>query len=152
VKRAIGSARSVVTPAPTATHVVNFEQRPKQTPRTVLTAPGANVPRIAQLLALAHHIHGMIQSAEIRDWAEAARLAGITRARMTQIANLLLLSPEIQDAVLVFPQVPAGRDRITERHLRTLIRRADWRNQRCEWAALSSGLSGDRPDARFMGR
>ncbi len=54
------------------------------------------VPRISRLMALAIHIDEMVRSGEIKDYAEAARLGNITRARMAQIPNLLMLSPEMQ--------------------------------------------------------
>jgi hypothetical protein len=66
----------------------------------------------------------MIRAGEIRDWAEASRLVGVTRARMTQIANLLLLAPEIQEALL------GGHGQVTERDLRRVLRHSDWELQR----------------------
>jgi hypothetical protein len=59
---------------------------------------------VARTLALAHTIDEMIRTGELRDLADAARAVGVTRARMTQIMNLLLLAPEIQEALLSFPQ------------------------------------------------
>ncbi len=38
---------------------------------------------------------------EVRDYADLARLGYVTRARLTQIMNLLLLAPDIQDALLI---------------------------------------------------
>ena len=72
----------------------------------------------------------MIRSGEIRDWAEAARLVGVTRARMTQIANLLMLTPEIQENILDLPPVPEGHDQMTERQLRLIVAMAEWEKQR----------------------
>ena len=68
--------------------------------------------------------------------AEAARLAGVTRARMTQIANLLLLAPEIQEAILQLPPVLGGEDLITERDLRKLAAQMEWSIQVTLWTAL----------------
>ena len=99
------------------------------------TAAG-RIPRVTRLLALAHRIEGMIRSGEIRDWAEAARLVGVTRARMTQIANLLLLAPEIQEAILDVPRVVKGSDQITERQLRETVSQVDWSEQRIRWKTL----------------
>src|SRR5436309_368869 len=65
-----------------------------------VSIPVGRVPRVTRLLALAHKIDGQIRSGEIRNWAEAARLVGVTRARMTQIAKLLLLAPKIQESIL----------------------------------------------------
>ena len=67
----------------------------------------------------------MIRSGEIRDWAGAARIVGVTRARMTQIAGLLLLAPEIQEAILSLPR-DSG---IAERHLRPIAALVEWPRQ-----------------------
>jgi hypothetical protein len=42
---------------------------------------------------LAHRIDAMVRTGEFRDYADAARALGLTRARITQITNLLLLAP-----------------------------------------------------------
>jgi hypothetical protein len=55
----------------------------------------AAIPRITRLMALAIHFDGLIQSGAVANYAELARLGNVTRARMTQIMNLLNLAPEI---------------------------------------------------------
>ena len=89
-------------------------------------APTGRVPRVVRLLALAHRIDGMIRDDEITDLAEAARRLDLTRARMTQVMNLLLLAPAIQAAILDLPLVTNGRDTITERQLRPITAEPDW--------------------------
>jgi hypothetical protein len=84
-------------------------------------------------LALAHQIDGMIRAGELRDLADAARAIGVTRARMTQIMNLLLLAPEIQEAILDLPPVKQGRDPISERMLRAIVAEAEWELQMAIW-------------------
>jgi hypothetical protein len=78
----------------------------------------------------------MIRSGEIHDWAEAAKLVGVTRARMTQIANLLLLAPVIQENILSLPPVLEGRGSITEHGLRAIAGLVDWQRQDAAWAVL----------------
>ena len=63
--------------------------------------PPERIPRVARVLALAHHWRGLIQSGAVRDQADLARLVGVSRARVTQVLNLLWLAPEIQEALLV---------------------------------------------------
>lgn len=121
--------RHAISVAPAATHVVRFEPRPKRASQREQVAPAGRVPRVARLLALAHRIDGMIRSGELRDWAQAARLLGITRARMTQIANLLLLAPRVQEGILDLSNVTRGRDAITERALREASAHVDWQRQ-----------------------
>src|SRR5690349_5256831 len=53
--------------------------------------------RIACLLALAHRFEELVRSGTVKDYAELARLGHITRARVSQIINLLNLAPEIQE-------------------------------------------------------
>jgi len=67
----------------------------------------------------------MIRSGKPKDWAEAARLIGITRARMTQIGNLILLAPDIQDAILE----PGYSASIMEHQLRESIKTIEWNEQ-----------------------
>ena len=66
-----------------------------------------NIPRIARLLALAIRFEEMIQRKEVCHYAELAQLGCVTRARMTQIMNLNLLAPDIQEHLL-FPRRAAG--------------------------------------------
>lgn len=94
------------------------------------------VPRIARLMALALRFQRLIELGEVRDYAELARLGHVTRARMTQIMNLLNLAPDIQEAVLFLPLVESGRDPIRELHVRPIAATPDWRKQRQMWHRL----------------
>ncbi len=93
----------------------------------------ARVPRVARTLALAHRIDAKIRAGELRDLADAARAIGVTRARMTQIASLLLLASEIQEAILDLPPVTNGRDPVSERALRQIVAEPNWTRQRLLW-------------------
>lgn len=55
---------------------------------------------------------------------------------MTQIMNLLYLAPDIQEEILHLPPVTQGRDPITERHLRHIVRSIRWKDQRHDWRLL----------------
>ena len=48
---------------------------------------------VAKRLALAHHIAAQIDAGVYDDQADVARQHGLTRARLTQLMNLLLLAP-----------------------------------------------------------
>ena len=133
MKTTAGLAQRGFSLTPNATRVVKFEQRQKRAPSAELVALCGNVPRVARLLALAYRIDGMIRAGKIRDWADAARLLGVTRARMTQIANLLLLDPSVQDKLLHFGPVRMGPDPVTEHDLRSLLLHCDWETQRQLW-------------------
>jgi len=85
------------------------------------------------MLALAHKIDGLIRAGELRDLADAARSIGVTRARMTQITNLLLLAPTIQEQILDLPPITEGRDPVSERALRGTVAEPDWDRQMLIW-------------------
>jgi hypothetical protein len=55
-----------------------------------------------------------------RDQADLARLGNVSRARVTQIMNLLQLAPDIQEAILFLPRTVKGRDPIREKHVRPI--------------------------------
>ena len=55
--------------------------------------PAGRVPRIARLLALAHKFDGLLGHGVIADYAALARLGHVSRARITQIMNLIHLAP-----------------------------------------------------------
>lgn len=69
----------------------------------------------------------------LADPAELARLGGVSRARVSQIMNLLQLAPDIQEAILCLPRVESGRDPVGERELRRIVAMADWARQRNSW-------------------
>lgn len=98
--------------------------------------PIRRVPRVTRLMALAIRFDQLIRDGEIADYAEIARLGHVTRARVTQIMNLLHLAPDIQEAILDLPRVEHGRDPITERDLRPIAAVIDWRKQQRMWSEL----------------
>ena len=69
----------------------------------------------------------------LRDHAAAARLLGISRARMTQVTNLLNLAPRLQEAIVM------GELALKERELRGLARRVESAEQECS-RVVSTGL------------
>ena len=68
--------------------------------------------------------------------AELARLGHVSRARISQIMNLLQLAPDIQEAILLLPRTTSGADPIHERDLRPIAAVLDWQKQRRLWALL----------------
>ncbi len=85
--------------------------------------PSPPVSRVARMLALAHHVQQLVDEGKLRDYAHAAEVLGITRARMTQIEGLLLLSPSLQASIL------SGELEISERRLRHVLHHAVWQQQ-----------------------
>lgn len=87
------------------------------------------IPRIARLMALAIRVQDMVDRGEVRDYAEVAHLGHVTRARMTQIMNLLNLAPDIQEQLLFSEELTASA-RIAERNLRRIASAVYWKEQR----------------------
>ena len=105
----------------------------KPGPAPISDTPNGRVPRISRLMALAIKFDQMIAEGLVRDQAEIAELGHVTRARVTQIMNLLRLAPDIQEEILFLPRVTEGRDSITERHVRPIVAEPDWMTQRAKW-------------------
>ncbi len=86
------------------------------------TLPPDPVPRISRLMALAIHFDGLIRDGVVRDYADLARLGGVSRARITQIMNLLNLPPWKQEEILFL----SGSE-VTEREMRKFSNLMPWR-------------------------
>ena len=109
----------------------------KPGPAPVTDTPDGRVPRISRLMALAIKFDRLIAEGAIRDQAQLAELGHVTRARVTQIMNLLYVAPDIQEAILHLPRVNSGKDPITERDLRPIAAESNWAVQRRHWERLS---------------
>lgn len=78
----------------------------------------ARPARVALMLALAWKIQEAIDRGVVRDRAEVARRMGVTRARVTQILDLCLLAPHLQEKILL----AQGSDmELTARVLRKIV-------------------------------
>jgi len=95
------------------------------------------VPRISRLMALAIHMQELVDQGEVADYAELARLAHVSRPRITQIMNLTLLAPDIQEALLSLPGTDGGRGAVTERAVRRVWAVAEWRMQQTLWQDIA---------------
>jgi hypothetical protein len=98
------------------------------------------VPRLARLLALALKLEGLVRNGTIRDYATLARLGHVSPARLSQVMNLVLLAPDIQEEILFLPSARSGRDLITLSHLQPIARIPSWARQRRLWRHLKRKL------------
>lgn len=82
-------------------------------------ASTGRVPRVAKLMALAIRFDQLIRDGVVADQAELARVGHVSRARLTQIMNLLNLAPEIQEELL-FLRTDQGGNVLSEKRLRPI--------------------------------
>jgi hypothetical protein len=108
---------------------IAFVSQPVVTPAAV-----RRPAKVAKMLALAHHLQHAIERGIAHDRADVARRLGLTRARVTQLLDLLLLAPDIQEQVLSL--TTAGDEPLTEKVARSLVASPSWAAQRAAAAAL----------------
>ncbi|MBK8482437.1 MAG: hypothetical protein IPL40_14940 [Proteobacteria bacterium] len=119
---------------------ITFEPRARARERRVAEAaarPPRRYPaRVARQLALAHALQRRVDVGEFADHATMSRALGLTRARISQLMDLLLLAPDIQ-AEILFLEVPPGAQPVSERRLRdAVLDSLDWGEQRRRWDQL----------------
>jgi hypothetical protein len=76
---------------------------------------------------MAHRLDGLVSDGTVANYAELAQYASVSRARISQIMNLLNLAPAIQEKLLFLPSSDAVS--ITERTLQRLASISDWDRQ-----------------------
>jgi hypothetical protein len=99
-------------------HRVEDAQSASKTP-SIAAAHGANLSR--NPIALAREWEAQLADGTCASRAELARALGVSRARITQVLNLLSLPTQVCDAIAALGD-PVPRQRITERRLRQLIK------------------------------
>lgn len=101
-----------------------------------LAGPQGRPPRIARMMALAIHLQGLVDTGEVKNFITLAHAGDVSRARITQIMDLNMLAPDIQEDILFLPEINRGRDILNERMLRSVARHKLWGKQRELWRAL----------------
>jgi hypothetical protein len=122
---------------------VHFDRQGRGSRKVLETGPkpyrppeSGRVPRVARLMALAIRCEGLIRDGVIENYTEIGRLGHVTRARVSQIMNLLNLAPDIQEEVLFLPRTEKGRAPIILAQLQPIASTLDWRKQRVLWREL----------------
>lgn len=93
-----------------------FAPKPDAAAKPAVT-PESSPSRAAITLAFAHLVQRAIDRGEIKDQAEVARRLGVTRARVTQLVGLTLVTPQTQDRVLLLNSL-GGVEPLAERNPR----------------------------------
>lgn len=88
------------------------------------------IPRITKMLSLAHYYQKLLDDGLVKNYAEIARLTGTSRPRLTQIMNLTLLAPEIQEKILNLSETNGAK---TERRIRKIAGITLWQEQLRLW-------------------
>ena len=115
-------------------HIAMVEGPPPTAPER---AKG-RLPRITRYMALAIYYEDLIRQGHVYDYAEIATLGHVTRARVTQIMNLRLLAPDIQEELITLDRVIKGRDSLSLRQFQSIALDNDWKRQRKQWQALAA--------------
>ena len=108
------------------THTFEFKKKPKE--RSAIAPAKTGPPPIVWQLAFAHRVEKEISQGFFPNRAAAAKHYGITRARLTQIMNLLWLSPWTQEMKLSVGGENANHQ-TTERAMRKACAHALWEKQ-----------------------
>jgi hypothetical protein len=98
--------------------------------------PLGRLPRVTRLMALAHRFDELLRSGQVADHRELAYLGRVSRPRVSQILQLLLLAPDIQEEVLFLPSFGRGRAPLLLADLLPIARTCDWARQRRMWKGL----------------
>jgi hypothetical protein len=125
----------------TAKHKLEFKSG-KRTAKAIVEAgtqpeqpTPVRLPRITKMMALAIRLDHLIKSGQVTDQAELARVGDVSRARLTQIMDLNLLAPDIQEELLHLPLHLLERG-LKERDLRKVAASAEWGTQRKLWIKI----------------
>jgi len=106
------------------------------TPPPGKPAPVRRPAKVARQLALAHHLQAAIDRGVVADMAAVARKLGLTRARVTQLFDLLMLAADLQEQVLALEAVD-GAEPMAERTIRAVAHAGTWAEQRAAWGKLA---------------
>lgn len=118
---------------------IDREAKPKA------SVPVGRIPRISKLMALAIHFQQLLDDGVVEDQSDLAKLSHVTQPRITQIMNLLLLAPEIQEEILHLPKVVEGKDPIHEKLLRPIAAEVCFRKQFELWQKSHGLRTSEEP-------
>lgn len=128
----------------TATHKLDFKSG-KRTAKRIIeagTEPEQStpdrLPRITKMMALAIRLDHLIKTRQVTDQAELACVGHVSRARLTQIMDLNMLAPDIQEDILELPTSRGYCQCPQEKEVRRIAIDLNWNNQRIAWKRIST--------------
>ena len=110
------------------------ERKPAASEETSSSA--CRLPRVTRWMALALRIETLVRTSVIANYAEAAALGSVTRARISQIMNLINLAPDIQEELLFMKRPLRGNEPILLAGLQAVCSESYWSEQRRLWKAM----------------
>jgi site-specific DNA recombinase len=118
--------------------------------------PTADRPaKLARTLAVAHNVDRAIASGACPNMATMAARLNMTRARVTQVMDLIFLAPDIQETILSLRAIE-GREPLRERALRPIALLRTWDEQRAAWeplrAAMAARMASPRANPHKRGK
>ena len=105
-----------------------FTDRPEPPPRVPVRRPA----KVARLLAWAHKAQRQIDAGQFQSRTHLARHLGVTKARVSQLLDLTLLAPALQEELLFLDSID-GREPLSERGIRAFVGTVDWEEHRGAW-------------------
>jgi hypothetical protein len=102
------------------------------------------IPAVTRAMALAISYQQLAQERHIRGYKELVKLSRISRPRLSQILMLTNLAPVIQEELLFLPHTVSSPERITEKQLRSIATRIDWREQIALFRSLWDGSGASK--------
>src|SRR6266849_8533291 len=108
------------------------------------------VPRIARLMALALKFEQMMRQSLVTDYSVLATVGRVSRARVTQIMNLLNLAPDLQEQILFLKPETSKQCGICEPSIRRLSSLLLWSEQRAQWNALTARVAIETKRGRII--
>ncbi len=105
-------------------------------PMAPALAERGRLPRITHTMARAILFEDLLERGEATDHADLARLAAISRERVSQIMKMLWLAPDIQEEILRLPPVQRGHVAITVPEVTAIAEEPLWEEQRGQWSNL----------------
>jgi len=93
-------------------------------------------PTIVRSLVRAHAYERLIRSGAATSYADVAALVKQTTARLSQIAMLLSLAPDLQAEILSLAAPERRGVSIDEKEVRRIANEADWEKQRTAWREI----------------